>query len=831
MKETIMSSSAMIVVSNRLPFILREAEDGTLHRKQCAGGLVTAVAPVVVESGGLWVGWPGMHLKDSNVAIPESDPEDLSPCAGLKSKQVVTVNMDKNTFDGYYNGCCNGTFWPLFHSMPDRAIFKADYWEDYKKANLEFADMTIRALELMYKERGNELAQADEAPLVWIHDYHLMLAANTIRQKAEEKNLRCKLGFFLHIPCPSWDIMRLFPWDDEILQGMLGCDMVGFHIEDYCFNFIDCCQRRLGCRVDRSNMLVEHGGRTVRVRALPIGIPFDRFKSLAASAPRTFSDSQQLILGVDRLDYTKGLVNRIRAFERLLEKHPEYINKVTFLQVAVPSRTDVKEYQELKEEMDMLIGQVNGRFTTPMWSPIRYIYGCISHEQLAGFYRDASVALVTPLRDGMNLVAKEFVACQTEEDPGVLILSPFAGSGAQMMEALLVNPYEIDDVAETIHRALTMDKDERRLRMTCLRRREKQYDVTFWLRSFLKEMGTLRREDGDQVRPTQLMPVSMADFDEYLRDYIKPTDRVALLLDYDGTLAPIAKHPDFATIPVETKRVLERLANVSSVNIAIISGRSLENVRSMVGINNITYAGNHGLEILHPDGTRFVHPVPSEYEENLSGLLRALQERCCRDGAWVENKGIILTYHYREVPIEKRPPLVAEARKLFTKFDFTPSMARCAIEARPPVKWNKGRASIYILRTLYGLDWQEGVRVLFAGDDNTDEDAMRMLKGMAVSFRVTASSSVRTAANRRLPDTDSVLMMLKWVERQMAACRARRNTPPTSGSPPPDGTKLLNFQMSMEEGEMEHIMENGRGRGRRPSPSAIEIVPEVPNGA
>ncbi|KAF0307904.1 Bifunctional trehalose-6-phosphate synthase/phosphatase [Amphibalanus amphitrite] len=747
MKETIMSSSAMIVVSNRLPFILREAEDGTLHRKQCAGGLVTAVAPVVVESGGLWVGWPGMHLKDSNVAIPESDPEDLSPCAGLKSKQVVTVNMDKNTFDGYYNGCCNGTFWPLFHSMPDRAIFKADYWEDYKKANLEFADMTIRALELMYKERGNELAQADEAPLVWIHDYHLMLAANTIRQKAEEKNLRCKLGFFLHIPCPSWDIMRLFPWDDEILQGMLGCDMVGFHIEDYCFNFIDCCQRRLGCRVDRSNMLVEHGGRTVRVRALPIGIPFDRFKSLAASAPRTFSDSQQLILGVDRLDYTKGLVNRIRAFERLLEKHPEYINKVTFLQVAVPSRTDVKEYQELKEEMDMLIGQVNGRFTTPMWSPIRYIYGCISHEQLAGFYRDASVALVTPLRDGMNLVAKEFVACQTEEDPGVLILSPFAGSGAQMMEALLVNPYEIDDVAETIHRALTMDKDERRLRMTCLRRREKQYDVTFWLRSFLKEMGTLRREDGDQVRPTQLMPVSMADFDEYLRDYIKPTDRVALLLDYDGTLAPIAKHPDFATIPVETKRVLERLANVSSVNIAIISGRSLENVRSMVGINNIT-----------------------EYEENLSGLLRALQERCCRDGAWVENKGIILTYHYREVPIEKRPPLVAEARKLFTKFDFTPSMARCAIEARPPVKWNKGRA-----------------------------------------FHLHPAHP--------------------WVERQMAACRARRNTPPTSGSPPPDGTKLLNFQMSMEEGEMEHIMENGRGRGRRPSPSAIEIVPEVPNGA
>ncbi|XP_037075423.1 alpha,alpha-trehalose-phosphate synthase [UDP-forming]-like [Pollicipes pollicipes] len=831
MKEAIMSSSAMIVVSNRLPFILREAEDGTLHRKQCAGGLVTAVAPVVVESGGLWVGWPGIHLEDPDVAIPESDPEDKSPTAGLKSKQVLTVNFDEDVFDSYYNGCCNGTFWPLFHSMPDRAIFKAEHWADYKTANRLFAEKTIEALEQMYAEKGDELQLDDEAPLVWIHDYHLMIAANTIRQVAEEKNLRCKLGFFLHIPCPSWDIMRLFPWDDEILQGMLGCDMVGFHIEDYCFNFIDCCQRRLGCRVDRSNMLVEHGGRTVRVRALPIGIPYDRFKTLAASAPQEIADSQQIILGVDRLDYTKGLVNRIRAFERLLEKHPEYINKVTFLQVAVPSRTDVKVYQELKEEIDMLIGQVNGRFTTPMWSPIRYIYGCISHEQLAGFYRDAAVALVTPLRDGMNLVAKEFVACQNEEDPGVLILSPFAGSGAQMMEALLVNPYEIDDVAETTHRALTMEVDERRLRMACLRRREKAHDVTYWLRTFLKEMGTLRMEDGDSVRPTQLMPVSIQDFDEYLRDYIRPTDRVALLLDYDGTLAPIAKLPELATIPVETKRVLERLANISSVNIAIISGRSLADVRGMVGVGNITYAGNHGLEILHPDGTKFVHPVPSEYESQLGYLLQALQDRCCRDGAWVENKGVILTYHYRQVPSDKCETLVAEAREIFHKYGFAPSMAHRAIEARPPVRWNKGRASIYILRTLYGLDWQEGVRVLFAGDDATDEDAMRVLKGMAVSFRVTAMSSVRTMANRRLPDTDSVLMMLKWVERQMAAApRPRRSTPPTGSSPPRE--KVLQYQMSMEEKEMQHIMANGRGRGRGGGVGTTRpTATELPTGA
>lgn len=334
-------------------------------------------------------------------------------------------------------------------------------------------------------------------------------------------------------------------------------------------------------------------------------------------------------------------------------------------------------------------------------------------------------------------------------------------------------------------------------------------------------------EDGDSVRPTQLMPVSMQDFDEYLRDYISPNDKVALLLDYDGTLAPIAEHPDLAVIPTETKKVLERLANVSTVNIAIISGRGLDNVKEMVGVSNITYAGNHGLEILHPDGTRFVHPVPSEYESQLRNLLQALQERCCHDGAWIENKGVIFTYHYREVPNDKRNELVTEAKAIFQKFGFKPSEAKCAIEARPPVKWDKGRASIYILRSLYGLDWQDGVRVLFAGDDNTDEDAMRALKGMAVSFRVTASSSIRTQANRRLPDTDSVAMMLKWVERQMAEARPRRVTPPLSSSPP-----RLQYQMSMEEKEMQSIIKTGACRPRSlEHNSSNGDTHLVPNGA
>ncbi|KAG8253793.1 alpha,alpha-trehalose-phosphate synthase (UDP-forming) [Homalodisca vitripennis] len=363
---------------------------------------------------------------------------------------------------------------------------------------------------------------------------------------------------------------------------LTGCDMVGFHIEDYCLNFVDCCHRRLGCRVDRKSLLVEHGGRTVRVRPLPIGIPYERFVELAEKAPRVVtSTSQKIILGVDRLDYTKGLVHRLRAFERLLEKHPEHIQMVTLLQIAVPSRTDVKEYQDLKEEMDQLVGRINGRFTTPNWSPIRYIYGCVSQDELAAFYRDASVALVTPLRDGMNLVAKEFVACQINEPPGVLVVSPFAGAGEMMHEALICNPYEIEHAADVINRALTMPEDERTLRMNYLRRREKLYDVDYWMKSFLKAMGSLIAEDGEDVLPTTMQPVTLDDFEEYLAKYIGE-HKLALLLDYDGTLAPIAPHPDLAVLPNETKCVLERLANMTDVYTSIVSGRNVLNVKQMI---------------------------------------------------------------------------------------------------------------------------------------------------------------------------------------------------------------------------------------------------------
>ncbi|KAB7507035.1 Bifunctional trehalose-6-phosphate synthase/phosphatase [Armadillidium nasatum] len=755
----IRSTSPMVVVSNRLPFTLaKNAETGKLERKISAGGLVTAVAPVVVEAGGLWVGWPGIYSENGLIEIPEADPNDQSPTAGLKTSQVIAVDLKKEMFDKYYNGCCNACFWPLFHSMPDRAIFEGDKWEAYKIVNEEFARLTVQAIRQLKDKFPNSI------PLVWIHDYHLMVAANHIRDMCDEEGLRVKMAFFLHIPFPSWDIMRLFPWEDELLQGILGCDSIGFHVEDYCLNFVDCCKRRLGCRVDRDKMLVEHNNRTVEINPLPISIPYERFMKLAEEAKSVLEvdDNKQLLLGVDRLDYTKGLVHRIKAFEHLLEKYPEHKENVIFFQVAVPSRTDVLVYQELKEELDQLIGSVNGKFSTPNWSPIRYIYGCVSQDQLAGFYRDASVAVVTPLRDGMNLVAKEFVACQTQE-PGVLVLSPFAGSAESMREALLVNPYETNEFADILHRALTLPKDEREVRMIKLRNRERTHDVNYWLRCFLKSVECLEDEN---KTISHLAPIGEEDFGQFLSKYVTESTNLAILLDYDGTLAPLQSHPDLAVLPSETKAVLQRLANLPDVHVAIISGRSVTNVKEMVGIEGVTYAGNHGLEIIHPDGTVFTPTIPHDYEVRLKDLKEKLKDSC-KHGAWVEDKGSVITYHYIQVPKEDLNDVLPSARLAFKNSGIKLNQSHNAFEARPCINWDKGRAAIHILRTLFGVDWSDRVSTIFAGDDTTDEDAIQALQGMAITFRITQSKNVKTAATHRLPNVNAVFKMLKWIARRL----------------------------------------------------------------
>ncbi len=711
----------ILVLSNRLPFTVHRGSRG-LEQRPSAGGLVSALEPVLRKRGGTWIGWPGIELQDKEQLELEGAPYRVAP-----------VRITEKEATRYYHGFSNRTLWPLFHSLHERARFDRRDWETYRRVNQRFADAAVSAY--------------SPGDIAWVHDYHLMLTPQQMRLKVPD----AQIAFFLHIPFPPYDIFRLLPWEEDLLWGLLACDVIGFHVSGYAHNFLDCVERRLGARVDRENMLVEHGDRTVQIGSFPIGIEFDLYEKQALDAPPSKEvRHERIVLGVDRLDYTKGIPERIRAFERLLELYPDYREEVVLLQIAVPSRSQVAEYKELKREIDELVGRVNGRFATSSWSPIRYLYRAVPQDRLAGLYRDAHVALVTPLRDGMNLVAKEYVTCQVE-DPGVLVLSRLAGAAETMHEALLVNPYNPDECAEAMHRALSMDEAERGSRVAALRRRERRYNVDFWVRSFL----TAAAEDRQTLRPA-----SHSEFETWLGAYLSGY-QCALFLDYDGTLTPIVDHPSKALLADSMRSALEACAERADTDVAIVSGRKLEDVRSHVTDPRLTYAGNHGLEVSGPDLPPFRHEDLVHYLSRTDDLAKEL-ERLGVEGAWTERKGPTLTFHYRKVAEPKRDALIEEARSLIIASGFQARDAHCAVEARPPIGWDKGRAVLHILRSRYGRAWSERVRVIYVGDDLTDEDAFRLLAGLAITFRV-GPADVPTAASRQLPNVDAVKALVEWV--------------------------------------------------------------------
>jgi trehalose 6-phosphate synthase/phosphatase len=699
-----------------------------LERRRSVGGLVSALEPVLRKRGGTWIGWPGIDLREGET-LPAGDGE----------YRTDPVLLSESELSRYYHGFSNRTLWPLLHSMSERTRFDGREYASYEQVNDRFAERVA--------------ASAAGAGLAWIHDYHLMLAPRRVRGLVPE----IPLGFFLHVPFPPFDLFRLLPWDRELLRSLLACDLIGFHVRGYAQNFLDCVERSLGARVHRDSMTVEYGDHTTRVGAFPLGIEFGLFESAARKAPHQPEvDGERVVLGADRLDYTKGIPERMRAFERLLELHPEHRERVVLLQIAVPSRSQVTEYRQLKREIDELVGSINGRFASAGWSPIRYLYRSFGRERLAALYRDADVALITPLRDGMNLVAKEYIACQVA-DPGVLVLSRLAGAADTMREALLVNPYDIDGTAETLHRALMMDEDERRSRVAALRRRERHHDLDAWTSSFIDAAAEARAD---------VLPMADADFDAWLGDFLERY-RLALFLDYDGTLTPLTDHPDQALLSRRMRAALARCAGRRDTDVAIISGRALEGVRKMVGEAELTYAGNHGLEIEGPEIAHFEHEDLVHYRGRARELADQLDDIAV-DGAWTEEKGPTLTFHYRAVPEHRRAGLIAEAHEIISAAGYQPRDAHCAVEARPPIGWDKGRAVLHVLRARYGPAWSESVRVVYVGDDRTDEDAFRFLAGLATTFRV-GSPDTLTAATRLLPDVDAVLALLEWIGRRTEA--------------------------------------------------------------
>ncbi|MGH7286920.1 MAG: bifunctional alpha,alpha-trehalose-phosphate synthase (UDP-forming)/trehalose-phosphatase [Myxococcota bacterium] len=710
-------ASRLIVLSNRLPLTVRK-EGGRARIDRSSGGLVAALDPALRRRGGTWLGWAGGALPKGVASI--TDPYRL-----------VSLPLSRNEVRGYYHGFANRTLWPLFHSFPTRMELDPEDWAAYEAVNRRFAQLAA--------------CSAGREDLIWIHDYHLMRVAPALRRLLPG----ARIAFFLHIPFPAFDLFRILPWDREILRGLLACDLVGFHCARYASNFLDCAEHLLGARVDREHGHVEHGQHTATVGAFPLGIDYELFARRAREAPRTPQCAERIVLGVDRLDYTKGLPEKIRAFERLLDTHPEHRERIVLIQIAEPSRGAVAEYQRLKREVDELVGRVNGRFGTSSWTPVRYLHRHFDPEALAQLYRDAEVALVTPLRDGMNLVAKEFVACQVDE-PGVLILSRLAGAAESMHEAIRVNPYHHDAVAEALHQALVMDPPERMARMRALQRRERRSDVYAWLDETLRIAGS---------PPARFRPVLSADFTAWLGRHLAGT-RLALFIDYDGTLAPIVRRPGEAQVSDGVREALLACLKRDDTEVTIVSARTLADLRARLALPGLGFAGNHGLEIECPELPPFIHPDVAHFVERAGALSHALA--ALRDpGVWVEEKGASLTLHYREADPAAHARIAARAHEIVTGFGFQALDAPCAIEARAPSGWDKGRAVLHVLRARYGPEWPEKLSVVYVGDAETDEDAFRALQGLGFTFRV-GSAERPTSATRRLPDVEAVETLLRW---------------------------------------------------------------------
>lgn len=476
----------LIIISNRLPFII-EKENDKLSLKSGSGGLATALAPVLRDRGGIWIGWPG---------AVDADEDEINNL--FKKNQhnrgflFSPVFLDKEDISLYYDGFSNEIIWPLFHDLQTQCHFVPEYWEAYKRVNNKFADKIIQ--QILPKD------------FIWVHDYHLMLVGQQLRDKGVEQ----KIGFFLHIPFPPLDIFLKLPWRFQIINALLQYDLIGFQTMRDKRNFIQCVRTLIQdahILNNKSMHICKINQREVRIGAFPISIDYHEFERVAASkevaedikALKKSAYNQTLVFSIDRLDYTKGIVFRLEAIRRFLTGHPEFHKKIQFIQLVVPSRAEIPKYHELKEEINRLVGEINSQITHEGWVPIHHLYRSFDRRELIAHYRASDIILITPVKDGMNLVAKEYIASNVGEN-GVVILSEFAGAAAQLSrEAILVNPYDILGVAEAIHAAITMPPLERKKRMRRMRRDVKKHDIFWWVANFLNAAISKDLKDFPQI--------------------------------------------------------------------------------------------------------------------------------------------------------------------------------------------------------------------------------------------------------------------------------------------------------------------------------------------
>ena len=692
------AGARIIVVSNRLPLTLKRTGQGW-DTTRSSGGLASAMNPLLGKTGGEWIGWAG----DSGGEDNQKRQAILSEWA--RTDQCFAVDLPKDVAAGFYEGYANQTLWPVFHNFPSQLKFDARHWESYVEANRIFCEAVVN------RYRPNDL--------IWVHDYHLMLLPQMLRERLRD----AAVGFFLHIPFPSSEVFSVLPRREELLEGLLGADLLAFQTHTHLQQFRAALLRVLGMESKIADVAL--GSRPVRLEALPIGIAPEEYSGLLnsdATTARQYADwaqryrGRKVFLAVDRLDYTKGVPERLRAYAHLLRTAPELRERVVLIQIAVPTRERIDTYQELRTEVNRLVGEINGQLGTPGWIPVVYINRSIERSELVALYKLADVVWVGSLRDGMNLVAKEYVACKPRGD-GVLVLSEFAGAAAEMGEALLINPYDEERTAATVNRAIAMDAQERKLRMMALHHRVVRNDVFHWGKRFLASLEDAVSTRGRYIdtQPKRLQP------GEIRTAYVQAGRRL-LVLDYDGTLVPFAKRPEQAVPPQALLDLLTALASDPKNRLALISGRSAESLERWFGkVPQLCLIAEHGAEIKRPAASTWESLRPqatTDWKPTVMPILEHFVDRT--PGSFVEEKKYALVWHYRMAEPEfgewLANELVSMLEAMLAETELRAFRGEKIVEVKP-VWANKGEAIERLLRDFPGPDF-----ILAAGDGRTDED-------------------------------------------------------------------------------------------------------------
>ncbi|GAA3997086.1 bifunctional alpha,alpha-trehalose-phosphate synthase (UDP-forming)/trehalose-phosphatase [Hymenobacter fastidiosus] len=719
--------SQTIIVSNRLPTKVQRTDD-SLTFQSSEGGLATGLGSIYQAEGNMWVGWPGLFVQDA--------AEEQYVTEQLRADSMRPVFLTETEIRDYYEGFSNSTLWPTFHYFSQLATYEQAHWDAYVAVNEKFC----RAV----------LEQAGPDDTIWIHDYQLLLLPAMLR----EARPNCTIGFFLHIPFPSYELIRVLPWRAELLRGMLGADLIGFHTYGYMRHFLSAVSQLLG--LPTQNGQIETPTRTLRVDAFPMGIDYERYARAAASPAaqeyevtyRKALHDARVILSIDRLDYTKGIAQRLRAFALLLQRYPEWREKVCLIMLVVPSRDQVTEYAALKEEIDELVGRINAQYRTISWNPIHYFYRSLPLEELASLYRLAEVALVTPMRDGMNLVAKEFIACKADNG-GVLILSERAGAARELADALIINPTDTSQLVEAMHDALMMPLEEQQQRMAAMQALVRRYNVFAWTRLFMNQLAYTKIKQ-HTLATEMLDPATLARLQQ---DYEAAPQRM-LLLDYDGTLAPFHPDPQRARPDEELLRLLQALTDNPRNRVVVISGRDRTTLQTWLGHLPLDFIAEHGawLRTAGEDWQLF-QPLRNDWKRELRPVLELYVART--PGSFIEEKEYSLVWHFRRADADLG---AVRARELLSHLTFMASNTDLQVlEGNKVLEIknagiNKGTAAARWIS-------QHGPGFLLAiGDDRTDEDTFGALPAEAYTIKV--GTEARSLARFHVRSTTEVRQLL-----------------------------------------------------------------------